>query len=101
MEGHCALCKLQLLKASPPLPMQARTNTLWLILTIPDRPLHRSWGAHWGSDRKVQPKINEVLRSSGAVHPRGPALVLDVQAISKGLVHGVGALHMGRALHII
>lgn len=64
--------------------MQERTDTMWLLLSIPRRHKYRNFGATWNVDDSLSPTINRILFSSSLVHPQGPALILDNDGISDG-----------------
>ena len=71
---------------------QAGKRVLWLLMTVPDRVRGRSWSATWHAPLGVVPQYNRVLRGAAVLHPQGPALLLDVQALSQSerRAEGVG-----------
>ncbi|PSC75375.1 hypothetical protein C2E20_1285 [Micractinium conductrix] len=62
---------------------KAGKRVLWLLMTVPDRVRGRSWSATWHAPLGVVPQYNRVLRGAAVLHPQGPALLLDVQALSQ------------------
>ncbi|KAI7846426.1 hypothetical protein COHA_000039 [Chlorella ohadii] len=63
---------------------EAGKQVLWLLLTIPDRVPGRSYSSTYLTPPELVPRYNAALRAASMLHPRGPALLLDLQALAEG-----------------
>lgn len=82
---------------------KAGRTVLWLLLTIPERVRGRSWSSSWHAPIGIVPQYNKALRASRMLHPRGPAVLLDLHDLSKSCLPWCSAdgLHANAAVNAL